>query len=59
MADILNNSKVGNNLNAGYQTADFKGYLWILLYIRCSTCAHRKGLMVLEVQWYTHVVFGL
>jgi len=27
MADILNSSTLGNNLNAGYQTADFKGYL--------------------------------
>jgi hypothetical protein len=59
MADILNSSKFGSNLNAGYQTADFKGYLCIFACIMCSTCCHWKGLMVLEVQWYTHVVFGL
>ena len=59
MADILNISKLGSILNSGYQTADFKGYVCKFLFIMCSTCTHRKGLVVLEVQWYTHVVFGL
>jgi hypothetical protein len=59
IADILKSSKLGKNFTVGYQMADFNGYLCRQLLILCSTADHRKGFMVLDVQWYTGVVCSL